>query len=235
MFGTQKYYLCMAYEFQIINVCVFCNVCVWVIWRKHQNISSQPWCSLITILRHLNISLCAFFQALLSAVLRCVFPAVNQPAHLFPLSPWHSFVLSQCWGAQSSGLKRPGRLNCRNSLATAVPSATAFKVVPAQQWQHHVRCIGFSSYETPDAHECEREEVAGRQWVAHAPSLLSLLWQGWKPLAEGPEQSAGGGNNQKELGRNLLEPLEARGAWCFNTCKGVFCKSGNFCTFCQER
>lgn len=43
--------------------------------------------------------------------------------------------------------------------------------------------------------------------------------------SRGTEQTAGGGNNQKELERNFLEPLESRGAWCFKTCKAVFCES----------
>lgn len=59
-----------------------------------------------------------------------------------------------------SGSQCCGRLNYRESLPAAVPSATASEVLPLDQRQREVCCSGFRSAETPEMHECEREEVA---------------------------------------------------------------------------
>lgn len=67
----------------------------------------------------------------------------------------------------------------------------------------------------------------GRRWHAAGdtytfPAVTSATRL--ETTSRGPEQTAGGGNNQKQLERNLLEPLETRGAWSFKTCTAVFCK-----------
>lgn len=144
---------------------------------------------------------------------------MNQPAYLFLLSSWHSLVVSQCRGASAVvgliiGSHCP-QLSPLPLHPRCCPGAAAAGSV--LQWLQ----IGWNSWDA-----WMWMGGGGTQQVTPAvctfPAVTSATRQ--ETTSRGPEQTAGGGNNQKQLERNLLEPLETRGAWSFKTCTAVFCK-----------